>query len=268
MNNMKNTILLITLLVLTTGTLWGQTIPTGDEIIKKVNERNEGTFVSQKFSIELTDRRGKKQLRETVSYRKDYENERKTMLFFTSPSNLKGTGFLTYDYHSPTKDDDQWLYLPTLRKTRRISAANRGDYFLGTDLTYEDIKKGSKISSQDYTFKSLREEKLNGKRCYVVEAIPVNEKTGKELGYSKIHFYIDPEVWMTLKSEYWDIAGNPLKTIETLEMELVEGIWTVQKIEAVNHKTEHKSLLRFSNTDYSTGLEDDIFSEQTLLRGL
>lgn len=268
MKNLNFQILLLPLFFLSAGTSLSQTLPKAEQIIQKVNDRDEGAFVTQKFTMELIDKRGKKQFRETVSYRKDYENERKTILFFSSPTNVKGTGFLTFDYLTPSKEDDQWLYLPALRKTRRISAANRGDYFLGTDLTYEDIKKGTKISLDDYEFKTIGEENVNGKKCYVVEAIPKIEKVGKELGYSKIHYFIDPEVWIALKSEYWDIAGNPLKKVETLELQLIDGIWSVQKIEAVNHKTEHKSILTFSETDYHTTLDDDLFSEQKLVRGL
>ena len=244
-----------------------QDLPSANGIIKKVNARDEGAYVTQKFTMELIDRRGKKQFRETVSYRKDYQGERKTVLFFSSPTNVKGTGFLTFDYHDGNKDDDQWLYLPALRKTRRISAANRGDYFLGTDLTYEDIKKGTKINTEDYTFKTLKEDKVGSTQCYVVEAIPVNGKIAKELKYGKVHFYIDPEKWISVKNEYWDIAGNPLKTTEIKALELVDGIWTVQQIDAVNHKTSHRSVLVFSDSDYQTALEDDLFVEQALLRG-
>ncbi len=244
-----------------------QALPSAKEIINKVNARDEGPYVTQEFTMELTDRRGKKQLRKTVSYRKDYEGQRKSVLFFSSPTNVKGTGFLTFDYHDADKDDDQWLYLPALRKTRRISAANRGDYFLGTDLTYEDIKKGTKISREDYTFKTLKQEKVDGKTCYLVEAIPVNDKIAKELKHSKVHFYIDPKTWISLKNEYWDINGNPLKTTEIEALVLIDDIWTVQKINAVNHKTGHRSVLTFSGSDYKTKLEDDLFVEQTLLRG-
>lgn len=246
----------------------GQGLPEAVEIVKNVNARNEGRYVTQKFTMELIDRRGKKQLRETVSYRKDYEGERKTVLFFSSPTNVKGTGFLTFDYANHDKDDDQWLYLPALRKTRRISAANRGDYFLGTDLTYEDIKKGTKISETDFRFETLKEVSMGDRQCYLVEALPVNDRIARELKYSRVHYYIDKDTWISVKNEYWDIGGNPLKTSEIKELKLIDGIWTVQRIEAKNHKTNHQSILTFSNVDYASTLEDDLFSEQRLVRGL
>lgn len=245
-----------------------QNLPSAKEIIDQVNARNEGQFVTQKFTIELIDRRGKKQLRETISYRKDYTGERKTALFFSSPTHVKGTGFLTFDYQDKSKDDDQWLYLPALRKTRRISAANRGDYFLGTDLTYEDIKKGTKIDQEDFVFKTVKEISIGDKQCYLIEAIPVDEKVAKELKYSKVHFYIDKNTWISVKTDYWDVSGNKLKTTEVTDMKRISEIWTVQRIEAKNYKTGHQSILTFSEVDYEAALDDDLFSEQRLVRGL
>lgn len=251
-------------------TLWSnaQTLPSGADIIEKVNSRNEGEQLSQKFRMELVDRRGKTQVRETVIYRKDFSDQRKTVIFFSSPSNIKGTGFLTFDYFQTEQDDDQWLYLPALRKTRRISAANRGDYFLGTDLTYEDIKKGTKIGKDDYNFKMLRTETYHNKKCYVVEALPKNREIAKELGYGKVHFYIDPDIWIARKSVFWDIADNELKTIEASHIEKIDGIWSVIKIEAVNHKSGHRSLLTNSNIDYKTPIDENVFTERSLVRGL
>lgn len=245
-----------------------QILPSAREIVSQVNSRNEGQFVTQKFTIELIDRRGKKQLRETISYRKDYKGERKTVLFFRSPTHVKGTGFLTFDYADKSRDDDQWLYLPALRKTRRISAANRGDYFLGTDLTYEDIKKGTKIDEEDFMFKTLKEVKLGNRLCYLLEAIPVNDQIKKELKYSKVHFYVDSRTWIAVKTAYWDVSGNRLKTTEVKDLQLINDIWTVQRIEAENHKTGHHSILSFSEVDYESDLDDQVFSEQRLARGL
>ena len=116
------------------------------------------------------------------------------------------------------KDNDQWLYLPALRKTRRISAAHRGDYFLGTDMTYEDINPGNKLSVEDYDYKYLKSEMVDGHQSYVIEGIPVDDKTAKELGYSKAQAWVDIENAMIRKAEYWDIAGNHLKTLQVKDI--------------------------------------------------
>jgi len=247
---------------------FGQSLPTGEQVKNNVNERNEGEHLIQDLKMTLTNHRGRTQVRSTKSYRKDYDDQRKTILLYTSPSNVKGTAFMSYDYHDNFKDDDQWLYLPALRKTKRISAANRGDYFLGTDFTYEDIKLGTKMSKADYNYKSLRRETIDGHVCILVEATPKTDKIAKELGYSKVHQWVDASIWMVRQSKYWDIAGNKLKTTYAKDIKKVHGIWIFQVLEATNHKNNHKTFITFGNSDFKTPIEDELFSEESLIRGV
>ncbi|GAA3614814.1 outer membrane lipoprotein-sorting protein [Flavivirga amylovorans] len=245
-----------------------QSLPLGNDVVKRVNERNEGEHLVQDLKMTLINKKGKKQIRDTKSYRKDYDDQRKTILLYSSPSNVKGTAFMSYDYHEAMKDDDQWLYLPALRKTRRISAANRGDYFLGTDFTYEDIKLGTKMSQDDYSYTSIKEADINGHTCILVEAIPKTDKIARELGYKKVHQWIDASIWMVRQSKYWDIAGNELKSTYVKDIKRIQGIWTFQSLEAINHKNGHKTTITFGNSDYKVPVDDDLFSEESLVRGV
>jgi len=245
-----------------------QNLPSADVILENVNSRDEGKHVIQNFDMVLTNKGGKTQTRQTIIYRLDYPDQRKSIILFTNPSNVKGTAFMSYDYGDFKREDDQWLYLPALKKTRRISASNRGDYFLGTDFTYEDIKLGSKMSKSDYTYNTLKEDPVRGFRCYEVEGIPANDQVAKELGYKKVHYWIDANNWVIRKIHYWDVADNPLKTVEIVEAEKVDGIWTVLKLEAENHKTGHKTSISFSSIDYKTNVDGDLFSEESLMRGV
>ena len=174
--------------------------------------------------MELINRKGKKRVRITRAFRKYFGEEKRTILFYESPKNVKDTGFLTFDYPDSKRDDDQWLYLPALRKVRRISASDRGDYFLGTDFTYEDIKKETKVSIDDYARKTIGKEIIDGHRTYIIESIPVNKKIAKELGYGRVLLWVDAEIWMVRKSEFWDVRGKTLKTILTKDIRLVQGI--------------------------------------------
>ena len=218
--------------------------------------------------MQLIDRRGKQRERLTQSLRKYYGKERRQAIFYLKPSNIKGTAFLVYDYPEKGKDNDQWLYLPALRKTRRISAAHRGDYFLGTDMTYEDINPGNKLSVEDYDYKYLKSEMVDGHQSYVIEGIPVDDKTAKELGYSKAQAWVDIENAMIRKAEYWDIAGNHLKTLQVKDIRKVDGIWTGHKLEIQNHKTGHKTIFTFSDVDYNSTVPDDVFTEEALVIGI
>jgi len=242
-------------------------LPSGREIMEKVVARNEGVWVTRDLRMELTDRSGTTRVRLTKALRRYYGKEKRTVIFYLSPTNIKGTAFLTYDYPDPSVDDDQWLYLPALRKVRRISASDRGDYFLGTDFTYEEIKKENKIELSDYRFRALGREDVEGRATFVVEGTPVSERVANELGYGRVVWRVDPDIWMSRKSDYWDTNGNHLKTITLPEIAQVDGIWTALRIHAVNHKTGHSTLFTFSNIDYRTKISDRMFKQSMLRRG-
>ena len=202
-----------------------------------------------------------------MSWRKWYGAEKKTILFFQSPANVRDTGFLTFDYGDTNKDDDQWLYLPAARKVRRISATDRGDWFVGTDFTYEDMKKETKISAEDFTFKMLGVQDADGHRCYKVEATPVDTATAKELGYARGVSWFDAEIWVSRRTEYFDAGGKPLRTVLTQDIEQIDSIWTAMRITATNHRTGHVTEFQFSDVDYKTPVDDGMFTEQALARG-
>ncbi len=265
MNTTKT--LLATLLIISSNTM-ANTLPTGEQIARNINARNEGISLSRKMQMILSDKHGKERIRETVSYRKYFGDEKRTVIHYLTPRNVKKTAFLTFDYPEAEKDDDQWLYLPAMRKVRRISASDRGDYFLGTDFTYEDIKKESKVTLEDYTRKTLGEENLDGNPVYVIEAIPVNDDIAEELGYGKVIQWIDKNIWMARKSEFYDVRGKLLKTIHTEDIKRVGDIWTAHRLQVDNHKTGHKTLFIFSDVVYDKEVRDDFFTQRALRRGL
>lgn len=241
--------------------------PSGVEIANHINARDEGVSVSQILRMEMVDRRGKSRSRVTRSLRKYFGDEKRTVIFYLEPTNVKDTAFLTYDYPERDRDDDQWLYLPALRKVRRISATDRGDYFLGTDLTYEDVKKGTKVGIDEYSWKTIGDDVIDGHHCFVVEMLPVSENVARELGYGKVVSWVDSVIWIVRKAEFWDIKGNLLKTTRIRNIEKIQGIWTVHNISVENHKTGHTTELVFSDVDYAAEVSDDLFTERALRRG-
>lgn len=240
-------------------------LPDGLWIVKQMNAVDEGIQVTRKLSMKMIDRRGKVRQRETLGYRKYFGDEKRTVLFYLEPRNVKDTAFLTYDYVAD--EDDQWLYLPALRKSRRVSASDRGDYFLGTDFTYEDIKKEGKYDLQDYSFNTLQQEVRGEQKTYVVEAIPTSKTIARELGYGKIQFRVDASNWVVNKARYWDIKQNELKTLIVSDIRQVDGIWTRHKMAIKNHKTGHTTEFLFSEVDYQTAVKDRVFSRQAITRG-
>lgn len=243
-------------------------LPDGAEIARRVNARDDGTTVSRVLVMELVDESGFRRVRETRSFRRDFDGgERRSVLFFDAPANLKGTALLTWDDPDPAQDDAQWLFLPELRKSRRVAMSERGRSFLGTDFSFEEIKKETRVSLDDYRWRTVGEEEVDGAACVVVEATAVDERTARELGYGRILLRVDAEFWIPRFGEYWDPRGEPIKTIRITDIRPVQGIWTAHSIEAANLRTGHRTRLTFRDVDHERPLPDDLFTEAALARG-
>ena len=243
-------------------------LPSGDTIAQKINARDEGIAVARNLKMEMIDRHGKLRVRETRAYRKYFGDEKRTAIFYLKPKNIKDTAFLTYDYADKAKDDDQWLYLPAMRKVRRISASDRGDYFLGTDLSYEDIKLETRVSIEDYTRKTIGEDEVDGFHCYVVEEQAIDAEIAEELGHMRRESCVDDNLWIVRRSKFWDLQNKPLKTTYFKNISRVEGIWTAHEIAVNNHKTGHQTRFIFSDVHYNEGVNDRVFTQNGMKRGL
>ena len=242
--------------------------PEGVEVARRINARDEGRHVSRTARWELVDRQGGRRTRETRVFRKTDAAGKRSVLFFLAPQNLRDTAFLTVDFAEPGREDDQWLYLPAARKVRRVSATDRGESFLGSDLSYEDVKLETQVGLGDYRWTTLGEEEVDGRACLAVEAVPVDEKTARELGYGRVLLSVDAELWMVRRAEYWDPGGRPLKTAHLTDIRLVDGIWTVHRVEVANAVTGHRTILSFHDVDYASPVDDDLFTERALVRGV
>ncbi|MBI4831919.1 MAG: outer membrane lipoprotein-sorting protein [Candidatus Lindowbacteria bacterium] len=173
---------------------------------------------------------------------------------------MKGVGLLTVEYSA--RDDDQWLYLPALRKVRRISASDQGDNFMGTDFTYEDIRS-EKLDQHQYTV--ARSETIDGHDCYVIEAVPSTEKQKKESGYSRREIWVRKDIFLTVQTKYYDKKGEHFKTeVRTDVVEVCPNIYRPNFMEMKNLKTKHTTQLGFDERKINKGLNDTIFTEREL----
>lgn len=243
-------------------------LPTGPEIANNINARDEGVSVSRKLTMTLTDKRGKTRIRNTQAFRQYQGLDKKTVIFYLSPKNLKDTAFLTFDYADKAIDDDQWLYLPAMRRVRRISASDRGDYFLGTDFTYEDIKLETRVSIDDFIYKTKSLSTEDHLECILVETTAKNKNIAKELGIGRREDCIDPNIWIVRRSVQWNEKGRLQKTIRFYDISQVDGIWTAHGISVENHITGHRTEFQFSDVQYSEQLDDALFTQSKLKRGL
>ncbi len=237
----------------------------GLDIMNRVDNRDDGDDLIQKIHQKLIDKRGGVREREMIAFRKDYGKDSKSISYFLSPANIRDTALLTYDYDGVERDDDQWLYLPALKKVRRISSADRGDYFMGTDFTFEDIKQTPEL--EDYHWKLVGSENIDGHDCWVVEGEPKTDELKKNLGYSRTRSYIRKDIDVNIRTDYWDRKGQELKHFNVLELIQIDGIWTATKMVMENIQTKHLTEMTFTEQKYNTGLSDRTFSERMLKRG-
>jgi negative regulator of sigma E activity len=147
----------------------------------------------------------------------------------------------------------------------RISASDRGDYFMGTDFTFEDIKQTPEL--EDYNWSLTGSESIDGFDCWVVQGVPKTDELKKDLGYSKTVNYIRKDIDMAVRIDYWDRKGQELKHFSITSLEQIDGIWTATGMLMENVQTRHKTEMVFSEHKYNTGLSDRTFSERMLKRG-
>lgn len=249
-----------------------QEIVDADEVMRKVDAVEEGDQLTSQLSMTMINKQGKTRLREATSFRKYFGQEKRTFFVFRKPSNVDGTSFLTFDYPDAEQDDDQWLYLPSLRKVRRISSSDRGDFFLGTDFTYEDIKKAGKVELSDFNFKSLGNETINiadeSIDAIKIEATPKDSARAKNLGFGNSQLWVNPVNWIIVQAEYQDIKGRALRNYTASDIRQIDGIWTKHTLEVKNHKTGHYSRFNITDIDYVKPVDDNLFTKRAMEKGI
>ena len=183
----------------------------------------------------------------------------KSLCLFDSPADIKNTALLTAAHK--TADDDQWLYLPALKRVKRIASSNRSGSFVGSEFAYEDI---ASQELERYTYRYLRDETVDGNDGFVVERVPVN---GRDSGYTRQEVWIDKVEYRTLKVEYYDRKNTLLKTLTvTGYTRYKDRFWRPGRMTMVNHQTGKGTTLIWSDYRLGIGLKDSDFLKDNLER--
>ena len=234
---------------------------TGLKVMQNVYNRPTGTQIASELTMTLTNSRGNERVRTIRQYLKKYGKDEKKIMFFTAPADVKNTSFMDWSYGDSGKDDDMWIYLPALKKVKRISSGNKSDYFMGSDFTYDDL--GDRKPEED-THKIIKEETVNGKDCYVVESIPKDSDSA----YSKTLTWVVKGSWVGAKKEFYDTDGELLKTLTIKSVDKIDGYWVILDMEMVNVQKDHKTRLQFKDVKINTEIKDSYFTERQMKRGV
>ena len=241
---------------------------TGREIMEKVNARDEGDRSKGEMEMILIDKKGKKRIRKLKTFGGKKDKDTLSLMFFLSPADVKNTGFLTYDYNESGKDDDQWLYLPALRKTKRIAAGDKSGSFMGSDLNYSDMTTPD-LDLYDYTL--MKETEVRGNKVWQIKAVPKNKDEAEKSGYSKSVIFIRQDNYVMIRAVRWVHKKRRNKYLDVKKLEKIDGIWVSTEMHVTTKtgkKTLHKTVLKQNNIRFNQDdVNADLFTVRRLEKG-
>ena len=240
----------------------------GREIMEKVNARDEGDRSKGEMEMILLDKKGKKRIRKLKTFGGKKGKNTLSLMFFLSPADVKNTGFLTYDYNESGKDDDQWLYLPALRKTKRIAAGDKSGSFMGSDLNYSDMTTPD-LDLYDYTL--MKETEVRGHKVWQIKAVPKNKDEAEKSGYSKSVIFIRQDNYVMIRAVRWVHKKRRNKYIDVKKLEKIDGIWVSTEMHVTTKtgkKTLHKTILKEKKISFNQDeVNADLFTVRRLEKG-
>ncbi len=239
-----------------------------DEIAKQVDERDVGDKSISTMEMILVDKNGNNRVRKMKNYSMDKDQDTQSVIFFLSPADVRNTAFLTYDYADSDKDDDQWLYLPALKKTKRIASSDKSSSFMGSDFTYSDM---TSRDVNDFTYRIAKETEVRNHKVWVMESIPKSQKTIDETGYTKSYMYVRQDNFVVVRALHILKDGGKKKYLDVKKLEKIDGIWVAVEVEMKTTKdkhTLHKTILKLDNVKFNQDLDNSFFTIRRIEKGI
>jgi hypothetical protein len=241
--------------------------PSGREIMERVDARDDGDRSVQDLAMLLIDQNGGTRTRRLRLWRRDAGKDIQTILFFLAPADVKDTGFLTYDFADPDRDDDQWLYLPALKKSKRIATADKSGSFVGSDFSYADL---TKRPLERYDYQLLQAGEQGGVPVWLVEAVPNHRAEIDETGYTKIRYTVRQDNAVVVGAVFTLRRGGREKHYTVTKLEQIDGIWVPTSMQMATTKGDvrlHETRLDLSHVRFGQPMDDARFSVRQLEKG-
>jgi hypothetical protein len=258
--------------VLIAGRAWALDPSTTDAraIAQAVEDRDIGDRGTAQATLKLLDQNGKERARKFRQMTMKFAGGRKTLMFFESPADVRNTGFLSIDYDTGSKPDDQWLYLPSLHRSTRIAAADKAGSFMGSDISYADL---TKRDSSEYDYALIEQSvKVDGEDCWLIEARPRSEAQKNETGYLKTQLWISKSKLLRMQVKAWVVEGKKLKYMKFGNVRQIDGIWVAQMVTVRTVRGEHvesTTVLELGEVKFNQPAVDaNQFAERRLEQGL
>lgn len=229
----------------------------GEELARRVYDRDDGNDTGGRMEMILKSDSGKETVREMEVYIKDYGKLQKRLVRFVSPASIKGTGLLSYELENG--ETEQFLYLPALRRVRRVAGEQKDRNFANSDFTYEDLE-GRRDVELD-THRVIGRDKLLGYNCLKLESVPLDPKKSE---YSKRITWVMGDTYLILRVDFYDKKDVLSKRLSVEKIEEIQNIWTHRKSVMTDLQSNHQTTLKLLNISYNSGVDDGIFSKRYL----
>jgi len=231
-----------------------------ESIIRASRDRIKSDTFSTRSRMVITAKNGSIKELQIDQFSKDGPKGSRTMIIFKQPATVAGTRFLTME--NKGAEDDRWIYLPGLNKTRRIAASEGSGSFMGTDFSYDDISSASRGAELD-THTLLREENFGGNACYVIQSVPKNSS----YQYSKMIQWVAKDSKIVTKIELYDKRNTLVKTVEMSGIKDVQGRATVTVTKLTTHAAGTSTTINMDIVKYDDPIPDDVFTTRYLETG-
>ena len=253
-------IAVVACLLLAQSVLADEAVERGLAIATEAERRDEGFGdTSATLQMILRNRHGDQTTRQIRSRTLEIADDGdKSLVIFDDPADVKGTAFLSFSHK--VGDDDQWLYLPALKRVKRISSSTKSGPFMGSEFAYEDM---SSQEIEKYTYRYLRDESFDGRDHFVVERYPVDKKSG----YKRSIVWMDQAEYRTTKVEFYDRKDALLKTLTFEDYEqYLDRHWRAAQLHMVNHQTGKSTTLLIDDYVFGNGFSDADFNRNSLAK--
>lgn len=238
------------------------------QIMQKSIDAMKLSHLESVSTLVIKDAKGNQRVRKFTSATKEYPKEgvKKTIMRFLEPADVKGTGFLTFEYDRSDKDNDMWLYMPALRKTRRIVSSEKAKSFMGSEFTNSDI---TAPKLDEYQYRLLADEKLGDTECWKIEAVPADDKVAEEYGYSKKISWVGKGDYVARKTEFYDQEGELYKVLTAGKIKVLDkdrDLFQATDITMENVQNGRKSQFLIDKSVLNPNMKDGYFTTAYLAK--
>ncbi len=238
--------------------VWGQGAPDARTIMQRSIDVAKVPGMEAVTELRITDAKGRERIRKIAMASRDEGAVEKRIIRFLEPADVKGTALLVFDY--PDKDDEMWLYMPAIRKTRKIVSSEKGKNFMGSEFSNADM---AAPNLDDFWFRELGEEEAGGAPCYKIEMVPVDDKRIREYGFAKKILWIGKKDYVMRKATYYNDEGEVVKLLTATDVRPIDPAhkkFLAFEMSMVNKQNGRRSYFKMLKVQYNPNVKKEYFT--------